>query len=658
MTATAKKETLGFQTEVKQLLHLMINSLYSNKEIFLRELISNAADASDKLRFQALSNDKLLESDPELSVRVSFDEKVQTVTISDNGIGMNRDDVISHLGTIAKSGTKEFLGTLTGDEAKDAKLIGQFGVGFYSAFIVADKVTVETRKAGDKSSAGVRWESDASGEYTVENIDKVARGTTIVLHLKKEEKEFLDHHRLQELIKKYSDHINLPVIMKVTKSVPDDSAPKKKSSKGAEESADSEAEDDEPKMKDVEVDETINAAKALWTVPKSDITKDEYKEFYKHISHDFDEPLTWSHNKVEGKFDYTSLLYLPKRAPFDLFDQDQKQKHGLKLYIQRVFVMDEAENFLPRYLRFIKGIIDCKDLPLNISREILQRSTVVDKIRSACIKRGLAMIEKIAKDKEKYDDFWKQFGNVIKEGIIEDSENKDKIAKICRFSTTKSPSEAQDISLNDYIARMQEKQDKIYYITGESYAAAKNSPHLEIFAKKDIEVLLLTDRVDEWVATHLTEFDGKSLQSVAKGELDLGDLDDKKDKKEEQEKVNDAFKSVLEQMKKILGEKVTDVRLTDRLTSSPGCIVVNEHDMTSQMQQILAQAGHAMPANKPVFEINPEHNLIIKLKEVQDDEKFSEWTHVLLDEAILAEGGQLDDPAGFVQRLNGLLAAA
>lgn len=636
--ATPAKETLGFQTEVKQLLNLMINSLYSNKEIFVRELISNAVDAADKLRFLSLNDNSLLENDPDLAVKVSFDAKKKTVTISDNGIGMDRDDVISHLGTIAKSGTKEFLSNLTGDQAKDAHLIGQFGVGFYSAFIVADKVTVETRKAGLAADQAVRWESSADGEYTVEPIEKASRGTEIILHLKKDEKEFLDETRLKHIIKKYSDHINLPVIMPVSREVPDTSKETK--------------EGEMPAMKTEIVEETINEAKALWMLPKSEVSDDDYKNFYKSVGHDFSDPAAWSHNKVEGKLDYTTLLYLPARAPFNMFEPEQK--HGLKLYIQRVFIMDEAEQFLPRYLRFIKGVVDCKDLPLNVSREILQRSPVVDKIRSACIKRSLGMIEGLVDDAAKYADFWAQFGNVLKEGLVEDQENKEKIAKLLRFASTSSDTPVQNVSLNAYVDRMPAGQDKIYFLTAESFVAAKNSPRLEVFRKKNIEVLLLTDRIDEWLAMNLTEFEGKPLQSIAKGELDLGKLDDVADKAE-QEKLAGEYESVLQQMKTALGNRVEDVRITHRLTDSPACVVLNDNDMGGFMQQLMQQMGQSMPIPKPILEVNPNHALIHKLKALQDDYLFTEWSNLLLDEAVLAEGGKLDDPASFVKRLNKLL---
>ncbi len=635
--SNAQKQTLSFQTEIKQLLHLMINALYSNKEIFLRELVSNAADAADKLRFAALSNPELLGEDSELKVKVSFNKAQKTITISDNGIGMSRQEAIDNLGTIAKSGTKEFMQSLSGDQAKDAQLIGQFGVGFYSAFIVADKVTVETRRAGTPAEEATRWESSAEGDYSIEPITKATRGTDIILHLKKDDLDFLDQWKLQTIIKKYSDHVNLPVVMTVTKSEPDDSQEVK--------------EGEAPKMKEVQVDEVINAANALWTAPKTEITDDEYKSFYKHISNDYSDPVLWSHNKVEGKLDYTLLLFLPSRAPFDLYEAEQKR--GLKLYIQRVFIMDEAEQFLPRYLRFIKGIVDCKDLPLNVSREILQRSAVVDKIRAACIKRSLDMIEKVSKEADKYHEFWQQFGNALKEGIIEDTENREKVAKLLRFASTHLDTEVQTVSLDDYIGRMKEGQSKIYYLTAESFAAAKQSPHLEILRKKGIEVLLLSDRIDEWWVTYLTEFNGKQLQSVAKGELDLGALADQEEK-QAIEKTNDEFASVIKQIKEALGEEVSEVKITHRLTSSPACIVTSENDMSLQMQRMFKQAGQHFPVTKPIFEINPNHELVRNLQVVQDPELFADWAHVLLGEAILAEGGKLNDPVAFIQRVNKL----
>jgi molecular chaperone HtpG len=639
MSTSSNKKTHGFQTEVKQLLNLMINSLYSNKEIFLRELISNSADAADKLRFSAIEVPKLYGDDSELKVCVSFDKKAKTVTISDNGIGMTRDEVVDNLGTIAKSGSKEFFSSLSGDQAKDSELIGQFGVGFYSAFIVADKVEVKTLKADATSDKAVHWTSAGEGEYDIETISKESRGTEIVLHLKKEAKEFLDDSRLRHIITKYCDHINLPVMMEKT-SVPEEN----------------ESKDKKTKTSEIQF-EAVNKATALWTLPKKDIKAEEYNEFYKYIAHDFTDPASWSHNKVEGKQDYTSLLYLPSRAPFDMYDQEQK--HGLKLYVQKVFIMDDADHFLPRYLRFVKGVIDSKDLPLNVSREILQHSALVDKIKTACTKRVLGMLEKVAKSDDDYQKLWDQLGKVIKEGPIEDADNKERIAKLLRFSSTHNDNEAQNVSLEAYIGRMQKNQEKIYYITAESFTTANNSPQLEVFKKKNIEVLLLTDPVDEWLATHLPEFDGKSLQSVAKGDLDLSKLGDadktpEKDKKEKEK----GFESVIKQIKDVLKDKAKDVRLTDRLTSSPTCVVGDDSDMGLQMQKMLQAAGHAMPAAKPIFELNPEHKLIEGLKEETDDERFAEWTHVLFDQAILADGGHLDDPAGFVSRLNALLEKA
>lgn len=620
MTDTVAKETLGFQTEVTQLLHLMIHALYSNKEIFLRELISNASDAADKLRFSALSHPHLLAQDSELLVHVDFDKEARTITIKDNGIGMSRQDVIEHLGTIAKSGTREFLASLTGDQAKDAKLIGQFGVGFYSSFIVADKVTVKTRRADLSADEGVCWESKGEGEYTIETINKTDRGTEITLHLKKDEDEFLDDWRLRHVITKYSDHITLPVMMK---------------------------------KPDTTEYETVNRATALWTLPKTDITDTEYNEFYKHIAHDFEDPLVWSHNRVEGKQEYTSLLYIPSRAPFNLWTREKQ--HGLKLYVRRVFIMDDAEQFMPNYLRFIRGVIDSNDLPLNISREILQHNKLVDAMRAAMTKKVLSVLEKLAQeDSTKYATFWSQFGQAMKEGPIEDHTNREMIAKLLRFASTHHDTDTQDVSLEDYISRMKSGQDKIYYITADTFTAAKNSPHLEIFRNKGIEVLLLSDKVDEWLVGHLTEFQGKILQSVAKGNLDLGDLEDEKTK-QEQEKTSDEFTSVLKHIKELLGDKIKDARITHRLTTSPACLVVDEEDINAHMQRILKAAGQHLPASKPIFELNPTHPIVVKLKEEQDDQRFAEWTEILFDQAVLAEGGQLENPAHFVQRLNGLL---
>lgn len=634
MIVQAEQETLGFQTEVKQLLHLVVHSLYSNEEIFLRELISNSADAIDKLRFQGLSNKSLYEDDVDLKIRVSFDEKKQTITVSDNGIGMTREEVIENLGTIAKSGTREFLATLTSQQANDTNLIGQFGVGFYSAFILADRVTVLSRKAGADAEQGISWESKGEGEYTIKNIHKSTRGTDVVLHLKEKKDDFLSDWRLRGIITKYSDHITWPIIMKSQPKAVDPEDKEKK-------------EPEEPK------DETVNRATALWTLQKSEVKEDDYKELYKYISHDFEDPLVWSHNHVEGRQHYVSLLYIPSHAPFDLWNQELK--HGLKLYVKRVFIMDDAEQFLPRYLRFVKGIVDSSDLPLNISREILQGNELVDKIRASCVKRVLNVLEKMAEnDKEKYAKFWQEFGMVIKEGPIEDFANREQIAKLLRFSSTHTDNKTANVSLSDYVSRMKEEQKVIYYITAESFNAAKDSPHLEIFRKKGIEVLLLHDRIDEWLVTHLSDFDGKGLQSITKGELDLGELEDKEEK-QEQEKIEKDFDSMVEQIKKILGEGVKDVRLTHRLTDSPACVVADSYDIGREMQRILQAAGQDAPLSKPIFEINPKHALVVRLKEETDDDRFNEWTHILFDQAILAEGGHLDNPGTFVKRLNKML---
>lgn len=633
MTTETTKETLGFQTEVKQLLHLMIHSLYSNREIFLRELISNASDAADKLRYEALHNSALLESDPNLEIRVDFDKDEKTVTIADNGVGMNREDVIAHLGTIAKSGTADFLKTLTGDQKKDSRLIGQFGVGFYSAFIVADKVTVDTRKAD--STMAVRWVSDGSGEFTVENIDKPQRGTTITLHLKSDAEEFADGWRLRNIIRKYSDHVAIPVLMRKEETAAGD-------------------EDEEKKTGDKAPEwETVNTAKALWTRSRSEITDEEYKEFYKHISHDYVEPLKWSHNRVEGKLEYNSLLYIPAKAPFDLYNRDMQK--GLKLYVQRVFIMDQADEFLPMYLRFIKGVVDSNNLSLNVSREILQKDPVVDSMKSALTKRALDMLEKMAKkEPELYATFWQEFGQVLKEGPAEDYANRERIAKLMRFTTTCSKDGAQDQSLEDYISRMQDGQDKIYYITAETPKAAANSPHLEVFRKKGLEVLLLSDRVDEWLMSHLFEFDGKSFADIGRGDLDLGKLDSEEEKQAQEEaaKVNE---DLVKRIGDVLGGDVEEVRVTHRLTDSPACLVVGQHDMGLQMRRIMEAAGQAMPESKPIFEINPEHPLVRRLDNEADEDRFADLTRVVFDQASLAAGGQLDDPAAYVQRLNKLL---
>lgn len=634
MTAQANRETLGFQTEVKQLLHLMIHSLYSNKEIFLRELISNASDAVDKLKFEALKDDSLVEGDADYSIHISFDKEANTVTIADNGVGMSRDEVIQNLGTIAKSGTAEFLKQLTGDQQKDAQLIGQFGVGFYSAFVVADSVTVFTRKAGLAHEEGVRWESSGDGEFTIENVDKPQRGTEITLHLREDSNEFADGWRLRSIIRKYSDHISVPILME-------------KMDTGEE------SEDEEKKEEKAKEDEVINKATALWTRPRTDISDEEYKEFYKHVSHDFEDPLTWSHNKVEGKTEYTSLLYIPKRAPFDLYQREAPR--GLKLYVQRVFIMDDAEQFLPLYLRFVKGVLDSKDLPLNVSREILQNNKAVESMKSAVTKRVLDMLSKLAKKQpEDYQAFWDEFGQVIKEGMAEDFANKEKVSKLLRFSSTHNGEQTQTVSLEDYVSRMKEEQQKIYYITAENFNAAKNSPHLEIFRKKGIEVLLLHDRIDEWMTSYLTEFDGKPLQNIAKGELDLGDLDDEKEK-EEQEKIEKDNEDLVKRIKDVLGDKVNDVRVTHRLTDSPACLVLNDYDMGAQMRHIMKAAGQFVPETKPNFEINPEHPLLERLNEEIQEDRFTDLTNVLFDQASLAEGGQLDDASAYVNRINKLL---
>ena len=628
MSVDTQKETLSFQTEVKQLLHLMIHSLYSNKEIFLRELISNASDACDKLRFEALSDAALYEDDAVLKIRVDYDKDNKTVTITDNGVGMSRQEVMDNIGTIASSGTKKFLEKLTGDQAKDANMIGQFGVGFYSSFIVADKVTVETRRAGLAKDEAVRWESSGEGEYSIENIERAQRGTTVILHLRDDEHEFVEPYRLRSVITRYSDHISMPIEMR------------KQDDKG----------------EDTEEYETINKASALWTRSKSSITDEEYKEFYKTVSHDFDEPLSWVHNHVEGTQSYTTLFYLPKRAPFDLFERDQR--HGIKLYVKRVFIMDDAEQLMPNYLRFVRGVVDSADLPLNVSREILQKNKHIDSIRSGGVKRILDLLEKMSKDDaESYAGFWKEFGRCLKEGPAEDFSNKEKIAKLMRFSSTSNDSDIQNVSLDDYIARMKPGQDKIFYITGDSYNAIKNSPHLELFKKKDIEVLLMHDRVDEWMMSYLTEYGDKKFASVAKGEVDLGDLQDKEDKKKEKEASKD-YKDLLTKMKDILGDKVKEVRVSSRLTDSPSCLVVEEHDMAVSMQKLLKQAGHALPDIQPILEINHDHMLVKRLKDQADDHHFNDWTHILFDQAMLSEGGQLDDPVSFVKRMNELLTSA
>ena len=625
-TATNNRETMGFQAEVKQLLQLMIHSLYSNREIFLRELISNAADASDKLRFEALHNASLFENDSELNICISYDKTARSLTIVDNGIGMSRDEVINNLGTIAKSGTREFFSRLSGDQQKDANLIGQFGVGFYSAFIVAEKVTVTTRRAGEKTDQGVRWESDGGGEFAIEMIEKATRGTEIVLHLREGQDDLLSGQKIRSIIRKYSDHIVQPILMKKE-----------------------EWKDGEQQV--LEEDETINQAFALWARPKNEITEDEYKEFYKHVGHDYQEPLAWTHARVEGKQEYTQLLYIPSRAPFDLFERDTI--HGVKLYVRRVFIMDDAEQLMPRYMRFVRGVVDSSDLPLNVSREILQESKDIEAIRSGCTKKVLGLLEDLAKnDQEKYTKFWGEFGRVLKEGIGEDFANKDKIAGLLRLASTHADTTEETVSLADYIGRMKEGQDKIYYITADSFNAAKNSPHLEVFRKKGIEVLLLTDRVDEWVVSNLSEFQGKSLVSVAKGGLDLGQLEDEAEKKE-QENVANELKDLTEKISKSLGEKVKEVRVTHRLTDSPACLVADEHDMSANLARLLKSAGQKGPTSKPILEINPKHPVVLRLK--IEEKRFDDWASVLFDQALLAEGGQLDDPASFVKRVNQLM---
>lgn len=629
------KQTMGFQAEVKQLLQLMIHSLYSNKEIFLRELVSNASDAADKLRFEAINNDALYGNDHELKIRVSFDKEARTITISDNGIGMSRDEAISHLGTIAKSGTKEFFGKLSGDQQKDAALIGQFGVGFYSGFIVADKITVESRRAGLDASQGVRWESAGEGDYSIEQIEKASRGTDIILHLREGEDELLSSWKLKSIIRKYSDHISLPIQMQKEEW---------------------DAEKKENVLKD-EL-ETINQASALWARSKSEITPEQYEEFYKHVSHDFGAPLAYTHNRVEGRSEYTQLLYIPAKAPFDLWDRNKRG--GIKLYVKRVFIMDDAEQLMPTYLRFVKGVIDSADLPLNVSREILQESRDVKAIREGSTKRVLGMLEELAnadeqEKKDKYATFWSEFGQVLKEGIGEDFANKERLAKLLRFASTHNDSEVQDVSLEAYVGRMKEGQDKIYYVTADSYAAARNSPHLEIFRKKGVEVLLLTDRVDEWMLSFLNDFEGKELHSVAKGGLDLGKLEDEAEKKEHAE-TETQYQELVGKMKEALADKAKDVRVTFRLTDSPACLVADEHELSGNLLRMLKAAGQAAPESKPILEINPQHLLVTRLKyEDAAGEKFKDWAHILFDQALLAEGGTLADPASFVKRMNEML---
>ena len=632
MHTETTKEHLSFQTEAKQLLKLMIHSLYSNKEIFLRELISNASDAADKLRFEGLTDPALYESDSHLQIRVSYDDKERTISISDNGIGMSRQEVIDHIGTIAKSGTREFFDSLTGDQAKDAHLIGQFGVGFYSAFIIADKVTLNTRRAGLTSEHGVRWESSGEGEYSLETIDKPTRGTEIILHLRNDENEFLNGMRLRNIIRKYSDHITLPIVMKKEEWSQEDQ-----------------------KNSITDEDETINQASALWARPKSEITEEQYHEFYKHIAHDFEPPLAYLHARVEGKQEYIQLLYIPARAPFDLFDREHR--HGIKLYVQRVFIMDDAEKLLPNYLRFMRGVIDSNNLPLNVSREILQESKDMDTIRAGVVKKALALIEDLLKgedeeNKTRFKTFYREFGQVLKEGIGEDFANKERIAKLLRFITTHSESDEPEVSLETYVQRMKEGQDKIYFVTADSLKAAKNSPHLEVFRKKGIEVLLLSDRIDEWLVSSLTEFEGKQLQSVAKGGLDLGGLEDEAEKEQREKETND-YQELIEKIKSVLEEQVKEVRVTFRLTESPACLVADTYDMGGNLERLLKSAGQKITHTKPILEINPYHPMVQKLKTEMDN--FDDWSHILFDQALLAEGGQLEDPATFVKRLNELL---
>jgi molecular chaperone HtpG len=625
-TETIQKETLGFQAEVKQLLQLMIHSLYSNKEIVLRELISNASDASDKLRFEALADNSLYEGNSDLNIRVAFDKAARTLTISDSGIGMSREEVITNIGTIAKSGTREFFQSLTGDQAKDANLIGQFGVGFYSAFIIADKVTLITRRAGSKEA--VKWESSGEGDYTLEAAEKTSRGTDIILHLREGEDEFLNDWKLKSIIRKYSDHITLPILMKKSEWKDGEQVP-------------------------TDEDETVNKASALWARSKAEITEEEYKEFYKHVSHDFQEPLAWSHNRVEGKQEYISLLYVPGHAPFDLYDRDRQ--HGIKLYVKRVFIMDDADKLMPQYLRFVRGVIDSADLPLNVSREILQHSKDIDAIKAGSVKKVLGLLEDLADSKpEDYSKFWMEFGRVLKEGPGEDFANKDKIAGLLRFASTHADTDAQVVSLKDYIGRMKEGQEAIYYITADSFAAAQHSPHLEIFRKKGIEVLLLSDRVDEWLVSSLTEFEGKKLQSVAKGDLDLGKLEDEAEK-EQKKKIEDEYKTLIEKVQKSLEGSVKEVRVTHRLTDSPACLVSGEQDISGNLERILKAAGQKAPAYQPTLEINPEHKLVQRLKAESDEARFADYAHLLFEQALLAEGGQLEDPAAFVRRVNSLL---
>ena len=635
MSVKANQETLGFQTEVKQLLDLMVHSLYSNREIYLRELISNASDAEDKLRFEALQDDSLYEKDTDLKIRVEFNKDLKTITVLDNGIGMSREEVIENLGTIAKSGTKQFFEALTGDQTKDSQLIGQFGVGFYSCFIVAKKVEVTTRRAGQSREKGVRWISAGENDYSIETVDRAKRGTKVVLHLRDDADEFLNSYRLREIITKYSDHISFPIVM--DKDNEDD------------------ADNKDGKGDDKTGEDTVNSATALWTRNKKEIKDDEYNEFYKHIGHDFEDPLAHIHNKVEGKLEYTSLLYIPSRAPFDLWDREQV--HGVKLYVRRIFIMDDAKQLLPPWLRFVKGVVDSDDLPLNVSREILQQNKVVDSIRSGCTKKIISLLKSMSKnDEEKYQKFWKIFGKVLKEGVVDTSDYKDELSDLFRFSSTHDDTEDQKVSLKDYVGRMQEGQQSIYYVIADSYTTAKSSPHLEIFKKKGIEVLLLSEPIDEWVTTHLSEFDGKKLQSVNKGELDLGDIQDEKEKKKS-EKKSKAHIDLVKHIKEVLDEKVKEVRVTSRLTTSPACLVSDDNDMGRHLEQILKASGQSIPGAKPILEINPDHPIIQKIIVEKDDDLFSDWSHILFDQALLSEGGQLSDPGNFVNKLNSMIVS-
>ena len=635
MSVKANQETLGFQTEVKQLLDLMVHSLYSNREIYLRELISNASDAEDKLRFEALQDDSLYEKDADLKIRVEFNKDLKTITVLDNGIGMSREEVIENLGTIAKSGTKQFFEALTGDQTKDSQLIGQFGVGFYSCFIVAKKVEVTTRRAGESREKGVRWISAGENDYSIETVDRAKRGTKVVLHLRDDADEFLNSYRLREIITKYSDHISFPIVM--DKDNEDD------------------ADNKDGKGDDKTGEDTVNSATALWTRNKKEIKDDEYNEFYKHIGHDFEDPLAHIHNKVEGKLEYTSLLYIPSRAPFDLWDREQV--HGVKLYVRRIFIMDDAKQLLPPWLRFVKGVVDSDDLPLNVSREILQQNKVVDSIRSGCTKKIIGLLKSMSKnDEDKYQKFWKIFGKVLKEGVVDTSDYKDELSDLFRFSSTHDDTEDQKVSLKDYVGRMQEGQQSIYYVIADSYTTAKSSPHLEIFKKKGIEVLLLSEPIDEWVTTHLSEFDGKKLQSVNKGELDLGDIQDEKEKKKS-EKKSKAHNDLVKHIKEVLDEKVKEVRVTSRLTTSPACLVSDDNDMGRHLEQILKASGQSIPGAKPILEINPDHPIIQKIIVEKDDDLFSDWSHILFDQALLSEGGQLSDPGNFVNKLNSMIVS-